>query len=223
MCGIFGVVGNDKDSPSLVLEGLKCLEYRGYDSWGVGVAVDGKIKIDKHIGKIGNSTLNPSLLTANSSLAFGHTRWATHGGVTDINAHPHLDCTGKISVVHNGIIENYQELKEPLTINHKLSSQTDTEIFAHLVEDMFKTHDLKEAVRLSFLKLTGLSAVLVGEADSQTLIAVKSGSPLVIGLSKDKNLIASDVNSLLPTTNEVIFLEDNGSTFVLIANFVASL
>ncbi len=204
MCGIFGVVGNDKNAPSVVLEGLKCLEYRGYDSWGVGVATNGQIKIDKHSGKIGNASLN----LPEGSFAFGHTRWATHGGVTDINAHPHLDCSGKISVVHNGIIENYQELKAQLK-DHKSISETDTEVFAHLVEDLRKDHDLKEAVRLGFLKLKGLSAFLVAEADSQTLIAIKNGSPLVIGLGEKENLVASDAHSLIPITRKIIFLEDN--------------
>ncbi|MBI3486316.1 glutamine--fructose-6-phosphate transaminase (isomerizing) [Candidatus Daviesbacteria bacterium] len=203
MCGIFGLVGSDKNAASVVLEGLKCLEYRGYDSWGVGVASNGQIKIDKHSGKIGNSLLN----LPEGSFAFGHTRWATHGKVTDINAHPHLDCSGKISVVHNGIIENYQQLKLELK-NHRSISETDTEIFAHIVEDLRKKHSLKEAVRLGFLKLKGLSAFLVAEADSETLIAVKNGSPLVIGLGDKENLVASDAHSLIPLTRKIIFLED---------------
>ena len=113
MCGIFGYVGNKNDAANIVLEGLKLLEYRGYDSWGVVVKVGKKLSVDKHIGKIGNATVN----LPQSVLGIGHTRWATHGGVTVANAHPHMDCTKTIAVVHNGIVENFQELKNELALN----------------------------------------------------------------------------------------------------------
>ena len=139
----------------------------------MGAAVDKIIVIDKHAGKI----LYAKVKLPDSNFAFGHTRWATHGGVTDINAHPHRDCTGKIAVVHNGIIENYEEIKKTLGRKHKIISETDTEVFAHLIEDYYKNHTLIEAVRLAFLKLRGLSAFLVADATDKTFIAIKTGRP----------------------------------------------
>lgn len=205
MCGIFGYVGSKNNAAQLVLEGLKKLEYRGYDSWGIGVGSRGRIIIDKHVGKISVATTNlPS-----GNFAFGHTRWATHGRVTDANAHPHLDCSGKIAVVHNGIVENYQEIKKLLDGNHRIISQTDTELVVHLIEDYYKRYPLIEAIRLAFLKLRGLSAFLVAEATSKTLIAVKTGSPLVVGIGKEENVVGSDANCLLSLTKTVIFVEDS--------------
>ncbi|MCL4382354.1 MAG: glutamine--fructose-6-phosphate transaminase (isomerizing) [Patescibacteria group bacterium] len=206
MCGIFGYVGNKNNAAELTLEALKKLEYRGYDSWGIGVEAGRKFIIDKHAGKIGIAKTNlPS-----SNFAFGHTRWATHGGVTDTNAHPHLDCTGKIAVVHNGIVENYQEIKNLLAGRHKIVSETDTELVAHLIEDFYyhKKLPLHEAVRQAFLRLRGLSAFLVAETSSKTLVAVKTGSPLVVGIGKEENMVGSDVNCLLSLTKNVIFIED---------------
>lgn len=205
MCGIFGYTGFRPQTAQIVLAGLKRLEYRGYDSWGIGVKNNNGFAIDKQAGQIGQVKIN----LPDSNFAFGHTRWATHGGVTDINAHPHLDCTGRIAVVHNGIIENYQEIKKMLGKRHKIISQTDTELFAHLIEEYYKRLPLVEAVRRAFLKLRGLSAFLVAEASSQTLIAVKTGSPLVLGIGEKENLVGSDANCLLPLTRKVIFLEDN--------------
>lgn len=207
MCGIFGYVGYKNNAAELTLEELKKLEYRGYDSWGIGIENHGKFVIDKHIGKIGIAKTN----LPNSNFAFGHTRWATHGGVTDINAHPHLDCSAKIAVVHNGIIENYQEIKNLLKGKHKIVSETDTELMAHLIENYYYDEKLPlyEAVRQAFLKLRGLSAFLVAETGSKTLIAVKTGSPLVVGIGKGENMVASDVNCLLSLTKNVIFVEDH--------------
>src|SRR3989338_10547861 len=137
MCGIFGYIGKDKKPASLILEGLKLLEYRGYDSWGIVVNAGGKLKRERHAGKIGESkTILPA-----SDTAMGHTRWATHGGVTMANAHPHFDCSGRFAVIHNGIIENEKELRKLLTKKgHKFTSQTDTEIIAHLLEEEAKTY-----------------------------------------------------------------------------------
>lgn len=199
MCGIFGYVGPRKDAPKIVLEGLKRLEYRGYDSWGIAAASNGKIFVKKKAGKIGDATV--AGLPA-SGFALGHTRWATHGGVTDVNAHPHLDCTGKIAIIHNGIIENYEELKKKyLSFGHKFSSETDSEVFAHLLE--------KFSVRNAFNLLTGLNAVIAISADKDEFVAVRKGSPLVVGFGKGENFLASDPAALLPHTKRVYFLEDD--------------
>ncbi len=220
MCGIFGYIGPSslklrKSKPlnnatKIVFDGLKRLEYRGYDSWGIVTGEKGKGKrekliIEKHIGKIGNS--HSSLITHHSSLALGHTRWATHGGVTEANAHPHLDCTGTIAIVHNGIVENYQELRSQLKgQGHKFKSETDTEVIVHLIEKQLKGRTLIKAVMKAFSKLTGLNAIVVMSNDQ--LIAAKTGSPLVLGFGKDEFFVASDAAALLPHTRVVNFLED---------------
>src|ERR1035437_8055218 len=139
MCGIFGYIGNKQNAAEIVFEGLKLLDYRGYDSWGVAVKTGDKIAIEKKTGKIGENKIS----LPQSQLGIGHTRWATHGGVTTANAHPHQDCTGEIAVLHNGIIENYEELQNDLLKNnHVFLSETDTEVIAHLVEDFLKKEDL---------------------------------------------------------------------------------
>lgn len=231
MCGIFGYVGLssqkskgksqkfDKSAAEIVFEGLKSLEYRGYDSWGMVVKVESqsgksRLIVEKHVGKIGNS--HSSLLITHlsraesrdhSSLALGHTRWATHGGVTGANAHPHLDCKGTIAVVHNGIVENYQQLRKKLSKNHKFKSETDTEIVVHLVEELAQKHPFEAAVRQAFLQVKGLNAFIFVKGGE--IVAVKSGSPLVIGVAKGENFIASDPSALLPHTKKAIFLEEN--------------
>ena len=215
MCGIFGYIGKRTDAAKVVFEGLKTLEYRGYDSWGVVAkatsdkqhVTSDKLFVEKHVGKIGNLTLNPKLLTLNSNSALGHTRWATHGGVTSANAHPHLDCSGKIALVHNGIVENWEELKKSLSKNHKFKSQTDTEVVVHLVEELAKKFPFEEAVRKAFLRVRGLNAFIFLNSDGG-LVAVKSGSPLVVGLGDDEFLIASDSVGLLPYCDKAIFVED---------------
>lgn len=224
MCGVFGYVGDQENAAELVLAGLKTLEYRGYDSWGVVVsplsggtaAASAQLVVKKRVGKIGDAgvaELPPS------SLGLGHTRWATHGGVTEINSHPHLDCTGQIAVVHNGIIENYLELKTELQVaGHKFISETDTEVAAHLIEAGLKSGlELSEAVRESFQKLTGQNALVVvqnltkaefGSEKVAKIIAVRQGSPLVLGLGKNENFVASDASALLVHTKQVYYLED---------------
>src|SRR3989304_7023974 len=163
MCGIFGYAGNRKVAGNVVWEGLKRLEYRGYDSWGVAVAAPGGIRIKKRVGKIGRSKVED---LPGSVLGLGHTRWATHGGVSEVNSHPQRDCSGKLAVVHNGIIENYEELKKVLLKKgHKFVSQTDTEVFAHLIEEYKGKDGLTAAVRKGFLEIRGLNAVAVMDGE----------------------------------------------------------
>ena len=215
MCGIFGYVGPSTKAASIVLKGLKDLEYRGYDSWGIAAVPAGKaskIVVKKKTGKIGNAKLDGF---PNSSFAFGHTRWATHGGVTDINAHPHLDCTGKIAIIHNGIMENYQEIKERLTkIGHRFVSQTDTEVAVHLIEEYAKHMLFSKAVQKAFNEMEGLNAFIVMNTENRQFVAVRSGSPLVLGFGDRENFLASDAAAILPYTKQVHFLEDDEMAIV---------
>ncbi len=238
MCGIFGYVGKKNNVSQIVLDGLKLLEYRGYDSWGIATKINdkkSKIKnkfiVDKHIGKIGNATLNLQLSALNSQLAIGHTRWATHGGVTQANAHPHLDCTKSISVVHNGIVENFEELKKDLIKKgHKFISETDTEVIPHLIEEYMRLkrslpagrQGFASSVRDAFNQLEGLNAIVVASAKSSEIIAAKSGSPLVVGIGESELYIASDAAGIVKHTKKVLFIEDNqmvilGKTLKLLA------
>jgi len=213
MCGIFAYVGKQNDAAEIVLEGLKLLEYRGYDSWGVAVKVKSKklkvkseFAITKKVGKIGDARVNLS----QSNLGIGHTRWATHGGVTVTNAHPHTDCTKSIAVVHNGIVENFQELKKKLIEKgHKFVSETDTEVIPHLVEENLKQEGFASSVRDAFNRLKGLSAIVIAYAPSKEIVAAKTGSPLVVGVGKGEFFVASDASAIVKHTNKVIFLEDN--------------
>ncbi|MFH1833066.1 MAG: glutamine--fructose-6-phosphate transaminase (isomerizing) [Candidatus Levyibacteriota bacterium] len=207
MCGIFGYVGKKDNAADTILEGLKLLEYRGYDSWGVTVKVGKKLEVDKHVGKIGDAKVT----LPKSSLGIGHTRWATHGGVTVVNAHPHLDCSKTIAVVHNGIVENYEELKEELkTQGHQFVSQTDTEVMAHLIEENLKQgKGFATSVRDTFNRLTGLNAIAVVNSISKEVIAAKTGSPLVVGQNSNGLFVASDACGIIKHTRSVIFLEDN--------------
>lgn len=211
MCGIFGYIGKSQNAPQIVLEGLKTLEYRGYDSWGVAVSsqssvVGSRLAVEKHVGKIGKAKLSSSL---KSNLAIGHTRWATHGGVTQANSHPHLDCKGQIAVVHNGIVENFEELRDKLVKQgHKFKSETDTEVIPHLIEQNLKSKPFKEAVRAAFKSLKGLSAIVVVNSQTSEIIACKTGSPLVVGKSADGILIASDASGIIPYTNTLLFVKD---------------
>ncbi len=217
MCGIFGYIGKKNTAADIVLEGLKKLEYRGYDSWGVAVSQNNQIVIKKKVGKIGDATVKE--LPA-SSFGLGHTRWATHGGVTDENAHPHKDCTGTLAVIHNGIIENYLELKKELQKkNHTFLSETDTEVIAHLVEEYLKKNTLEEAVRLAFNSLLGRNAIVIFSAKENKLVAAKNGSPIILGKDNNTVFLASDASALLPYTRDVVFLSD-GNLAILARNTI---
>jgi len=206
MCGIFGYVGHKSRAASLVLSGLKSLEYRGYDSWGIAYKNQNKIAVIKHVGKIGQATLSPA---PTSSISLGHTRWATHGGVTEINAHPHLDCTGTIAIVHNGIIANYEALKAScVTDGHAIVSDTDSEIAAHTIEELHKTLPFEEAVTRAFLLFEGTNAIVAMDEKSDTLIAVKNGSPLSIGVGEGELYISSDQHALSPFVKKMYVLKD---------------
>src|SRR4030067_216412 len=203
MCGIFGYIGQKENAPATILNGLKTLEYRGYDSWGIAIGNGRTLDHEKHVGKISQARVSLPL----STFGIGHTRWATHGGVTDANAHPHLSCDAKIALVHNGIVENYQEIKKGLDKKHKIVSETDTEVITHLVEQELGSKDFKEAVAAAFKKLAGLNAIAVASSDGQLAVA-KNGSPIVLGIGKGMSLISSDPSALLPYTQKVIFLDD---------------
>jgi glucosamine--fructose-6-phosphate aminotransferase (isomerizing) len=206
MCGIFGYAGKRKVAARVVWEGLKRLEYRGYDSWGVAVATAGGIRVKKRVGKIGRSKVGE---LPGSDLGIGHTRWATHGGVSEANSHPQTDCGGRLAVVHNGIIENYEELKLRLVkTGHKFLSQTDTEVFAHLVEVYIGKMGLAGAVRKSFLEIRGLNAVAVMDAGQKNIVAVRNGSPLVLGFGEGENYVASDPAAIAQHTQRAVFLDD---------------
>ena len=207
MCGIIGYIGDKKASPILI-KGLKNLEYRGYDSAGIATISENEILIKKDVGNIEavNKKANFSKLEGNIGLA--HTRWATCGSVTKENAHPHTDCTNKISIVHNGIIENYNKLKkELLKKGHKFKSDTDTEIIAHLIEDNYQG-SLKEATLKALKKLEGSYALGIIHSDSRELIAARNESPLIIGVGDSENFISSDVAPILDYTKKVIYLEN---------------
>jgi glucosamine--fructose-6-phosphate aminotransferase (isomerizing) len=200
-----------------VLEGLKRLEYRGYDSWGVAAREHEGLKIARQVGKIGGvEVVDPPLnALSHSHVAFGHTRWATHGGVTQRNAHPHLSCDGRIAVIHNGIVENAEELRQQLLArNHVLNSDTDTEVVAHLIEELAPQHGLAEAVRLAFAQLEGRNAIVVLSAnDTDPIVVAKSGSPIVLGIGGTETareyFISSDMPALLTHTNRVIWMGDH--------------
>jgi glutamine---fructose-6-phosphate transaminase (isomerizing) len=211
MCGIFGFASSRKHDSNLVFNGLKNLEYRGYDSWGIVADSSSKLIGEKHLGKI---TTNPTIIPE-SNLSIGHTRWATHGGISVANCHPHFDCQHQIALVHNGIVENHQQLKKQLQAQgHKFTSQTDTEVIVHLIEEYNKKHSFSDSVRLAFLDLQGLNAIAVIKHNDNQLIVAKNGSPLVVGLGQKENYIASDINALSQTTNNFIFLDDNQMAIV---------
>ncbi|MBU3982913.1 MAG: glutamine--fructose-6-phosphate transaminase (isomerizing), partial [Proteobacteria bacterium] len=211
MCGIVGYVGARRVVP-VVLEGLRRLEYRGYDSAGIVYLQDGRLVKYRAAGKLSSlEAIIDEAIVAPSHIGLGHTRWATHGAPTTENAHPHTDCSGNLVVVHNGIIENYHSLREELLAKgHRFSSETDTEVLAHLIEEYLAGDDLIAAVRKALDRVEGSYALAVlwtGKPD--TLIAVRNHSPLVLGVDDENgSFLASDIPAFLPFTKQVIFLED---------------
>jgi glucosamine--fructose-6-phosphate aminotransferase (isomerizing) len=209
MCGIVGYTGPREAGPILI-EGLKRLEYRGYDSAGIALVDDkGDLFVEKRAGKLSNLQTAIADRTPHAAIGLAHTRWATHGRPNDLNAHPHRDCTGEITVIHNGIIENFRELRDGLeSRGHALTSETDTEAIAHLVEEVYRG-DLAEAVRDALGRLEGAYAIVVmhiGEGDR--LIGARKDVPLVVGLGEGESFLASDVAAILAHTDRVVFLED---------------
>nr|WP_320162448.1 glutamine--fructose-6-phosphate transaminase (isomerizing) [uncultured Methanoregula sp.] len=207
MCGIVGYVGRKEAAP-IIVEGLKKLEYRGYDSFGVAtIGIEG-IELAKHRGRISENA--SSSLKLKGKIGIGHTRWATHGAPNDVNAHPHTDCSGTIGVVHNGIIENYAELKRQLiSRGHIFRSDTDTEVVVHLIEEHYTgTQNLLAAVQESIPKLEGSYALLVISAKEDCMIAARNASPLVIGIGDGETFAASDMTPILEHTERAIFLEE---------------
>jgi glucosamine--fructose-6-phosphate aminotransferase (isomerizing) len=209
MCGIVGYTGPREAGPILI-EGLRRLEYRGYDSAGIALVDEsGEMFVEKRAGKLVN--LQTALLdrTPHAALGLAHTRWATHGRPNDLNAHPHQDCTGDITVIHNGIIENFQELRDGLEARgHTLTSETDTEAIAHLVEEAYRG-DLAEAVRTALRRTEGAYALVVmHRGEISRLVGARQNVPLVVGLNGEESFIASDVAAILAHTNRIVFLEE---------------
>ena len=215
MCGIVGYVGKKSVVP-VIIEGLRRLEYRGYDSAGIAVSGDGHgLEIRRAEGKLRNLEEVIRQNPLHGTYGIGHTRWATHGRPTEENAHPHRDCTGKIVVVHNGIVENYLSLKKKLIEEgHKFTTETDTEIIAHLVEKYSQPTNggrplLEEAVRKTVKELSGVFALAVISVDEPNKIVVaRNGPPAVIGLGNDEYFVASDVPAILHHTRDIFFLGD---------------
>jgi glutamine---fructose-6-phosphate transaminase (isomerizing) len=209
MCGIIGYIG-PKDVVPVLIDGLRKLEYRGYDSAGVAVVRSGSIDLRRSAGKLSNLEQVIHTDPIAGDYGVGHTRWATHGRPTEENAHPHRDCTGKIVVVHNGIIENYLDLKQELQRQgHKFVTETDTEIVAHLVEREMRDDGLENAVRRALMLMRGLFAlVLISADDAEKIVAVRNGPPIVVGLGEGEFFVASDIPAILAHTRDVVFLGD---------------
>src|SRR5213593_2656323 len=209
MCGIIGYIG-PKDVVPVLIDGLRRLEYRGYDSAGVAVVRDGHVDLRRSAGKLSNLEDVIGADPMSGDYGVGHTRWATHGRPTEENAHPHRDCTGKIVVVHNGIIENYLDLKRELEQQgHKFVTETDTEIVAHLVERESKGDGLENAVRRALLYMRGLFAlVLISADDPNKIVTVRNGPPIVVGLGEKEFFVASDIPAILAHTRDVVFMGD---------------
>src|SRR3984957_8806925 len=216
MCGIIGYVGKKAASP-ILLEGLRRLEYRGYDSAGIAILQEADLVVRKKKGKI-DSGLATVLQTdpVAGNLGIGHTRWATHGIPSDRNCHPHFDQSEKIAVVHNGVIENYDALKDKLLADgHKFKSDTDTEVLAHLIGDFYERrreknkNSLTQAVCDALRQVIGTYGIAVICADQpDTIVGARRGSPLIIGIGKGENYLASDANAIVAHTREVVYLND---------------
>ncbi|MCH8003698.1 MAG: glutamine--fructose-6-phosphate transaminase (isomerizing) [Nanoarchaeota archaeon] len=215
MCGIIGYIGDKKAAP-ILMDALKRLEYRGYDSAGISTINKNNILVEKDIGKLEEikekreKEKNINFEKIEGNVGISHCRWATHGSVTKENAHPHTDCKNMISIVHNGIIENFSALKEKLIQKgHKFKSSTDTEVIAHLIEDNYNG-DIEEATRKALKQIEGSYALgIICSKEPNKLIAARNESPLILGLGDKENFIASDVHAILKYTNKVVYLENN--------------
>ncbi len=208
MCGIVGYIGN-RPAVNILLDGLRRLEYRGYDSAGVAILEEGDTFVSKSVGRLAALEAKLGERRSGGSLGIGHTRWATHGRPSDENAHPHADCTGRLTVVHNGIVENHQSLREELQAQgHRFESETDTEVIAHLLEEHYRG-DLEAALREVMERIRGSFALaVVSSAEPDRLVAARQYSPLVIGLGRGENYLASDIPAVLPYTRDVYILND---------------
>lgn len=209
MCGIFGYVGQEVDAGDMVLEALRRLEYRGYDSWGVAVGINGHIAVEKQVGRIGDAQVDFPL----APIGFGHTRWATHGGVTQLNAHPHVNEEGTLGVIHNGILENFRLLKNELLIKgYTFKSDTDTEVILHLIVDELgegtSPADVRGAISRSLARMRGLNAIILLDHRNGMLFATKNISPLILGRDATSAYIASDTLALEGKSTEVHYLVD---------------
>src|SRR5437879_6572573 len=208
MCGIMGYIG-ERPAVPVLLDGLRRLEYRGYDSAGVAVISNGGIEVRKSAGKLSQLVKIVEQRPLAGVVGIGHTRWATHGHPSDENAHPHADCRGRVVVIHNGIIENFLALKDQLTKRgHRFRSDTDTEVLAHLIEEAYHG-DLPRAVEEAVAQASGAYALVVlSAAEPDKIVAVRRISPLIVGLGRDEVFLASDTLALLPHTREVVLIED---------------
>ncbi len=208
MCGIVGYIG-EKSVVPILIEGMKKLEYRGYDSAGIAVIENKKIVVSKSVGRLANLENKLSAYTPEGAIGIGHTRWATHGRPSNKNSHPHNDCTGEFAVVHNGIIENYIELKEELEAQgHKFKSETDTEVLPHLIESLYQGN-LEAAVRQVLAKVEGSYAMVVlAKKEPGKLVAARKDSPLVVGLGKGEYFLASDIPAILNHTRDIYIIND---------------
>ena len=210
MCGIVGYTGPREAYP-IIITGLKRLEYRGYDSTGVALLNSG-LKVYKKKGRVAD--LEESIIgkDLHANIGIGHTRWATHGEPSDRNAHPHTSANGKLAMIHNGIIENYAQIKKELINNgYTFTSDTDTEVLLNFIEDIKENNDcdLEEAVRVALKRITGAYCILLIDADDpKTIIAARKGSPLVIGVGKGEHFLGSDASPMLEYTKEVVYVND---------------
>lgn len=204
MCGIIGYKGLGNAS-EIIITGLKRLEYRGYDSWGIAAQQNNGIYLIKQVKRLNEF----DGFLPETHIAIGHSRWATHGKINERNAHPHISCDGKIAIVHNGIIENYQELRDYLmSRGHQFKSETDSEVIVHLIEEYTKFHSFREATRKAVLQLKGSYAIAAIKTDEKEIIGARKESPLVVGLGKGEFFLASDVPAFIDHTKKVIFLGD---------------
>ncbi len=211
MCGIVGYIG-DRDATPILLEGLKRLEYRGYDSAGIAVLSNGSISVEKEPGKLSKLEQRLAAHPISGKMGIAHTRWATHGQPNRINAHPHTDFNGRLAMIHNGIIENYQAIRTNLAASgYKFITETDTEALVNLISEFYQNgHPLEEAVRAALTQVEGtFGIVLISKDDPDTLIAARRGSPLVVGIGDGEFVVASDVSAIISYTKDVTYLDDN--------------